>query len=270
MQKTSFKVKGRANPISSHCRGPIATPHPAHQTYASNPRKKELSDAPRRPELDGRRTPPEHDRRIIAITGARHRAARRSAACSLTTARFSPAIASALPEQLRAGAPPLNSGRSADSPSIRGRSRSARTRSAGCWPTSRAAWDTTASGARRSLTATAATSRRTAWKPSRTSSRTCAGTGTSGGRPGRTRDWGVRQAQAQPRQLAGELPLTRVGEIPPTSSRSRSWTSLPPGAPTGRLGDGSFGGPYQMSDEVMARLFDGVVEEAAALLASLK
>ena len=36
------------------------------------------------------------------------------------------------------------------------------------------------------------------------------------------------------------------------------------------LGDGSYGGPYQMSDEVMARLFDGVVEEAAALLESLK
>ena len=36
------------------------------------------------------------------------------------------------------------------------------------------------------------------------------------------------------------------------------------------LGDGSYGGPYQLSDEVMARLFDGVVEEAAALLESLK
>lgn len=58
--------------------------------------------------------------------------------------------------------------------------------------------------------------------------------------------------------------FTRVTEVP---AEVKPKVALPESGPVRSvLGDGSFGGAYQVSDEVMARLFDALVDEAAALL----
>lgn len=64
------------------------------------------------------------------------------------------------------------------------------------------------------------------------------------------------------------FPFTRVAPVPEGSK------TLPPdwrrdGITRAALGDGSFGGLYQMPDEAMLRLFDALVEEATALLRAL-
>lgn len=64
------------------------------------------------------------------------------------------------------------------------------------------------------------------------------------------------------------FPFTRVGEIP---VMEKPLLELPdefedPQAARDLLGDGSFGGPYQIDDAQMQALFDSVVDEAAGLL----
>lgn len=44
---------------------------------------------------------------------------------------------------------------------------------------------------------------------------------------------------------------------------------LPAAEVRARLGDGSFGGPYQVSDQIMQRLFEVAVAEAVQLLQNL-
>lgn len=64
------------------------------------------------------------------------------------------------------------------------------------------------------------------------------------------------------------FPFTRVAEVPPVDKQMPDgWD----GTQINRemLKDGSFGGPYQMPDHVMQRLFNGLVEEATALLEAL-
>ncbi len=64
------------------------------------------------------------------------------------------------------------------------------------------------------------------------------------------------------------FPFTRVGESPAGEKPAVDFgESLKPTREV--LGDGSFGGAYQMPDAVMQRLFDAVVDEAAALLRAL-
>lgn len=67
------------------------------------------------------------------------------------------------------------------------------------------------------------------------------------------------------------FPFTRVGDVPRDVKPEPALNQLGPDASfRSILGDGSYGGPYQMSEEIMARLFDNVVAEAEGLLASLK
>lgn len=64
------------------------------------------------------------------------------------------------------------------------------------------------------------------------------------------------------------FPFTRVTEVPPVSKEMpEGWD----GTQINRdmLKDGSFGGPYQMPDEVMHRLFDAVLAETVSLLDTL-
>lgn len=66
------------------------------------------------------------------------------------------------------------------------------------------------------------------------------------------------------------FPFTRVTEVPPDAKPHLAVTLQPDGVGVREaLGDGSFGGPYQMPDAVMEQLFDALVAEAAALLESL-
>ena len=64
------------------------------------------------------------------------------------------------------------------------------------------------------------------------------------------------------------FPFTRVGDVPAGEKPPLpSYEGIMPTRDV--LGDGSFGGPYQMPDPVMERLFDAVVEEAAELVRRL-
>ena len=66
------------------------------------------------------------------------------------------------------------------------------------------------------------------------------------------------------------FPFTRVAESPKESKPPVDGESLgEPYAWRAALGDGSFGGPYQVSDEIMNALFDLLVEEVAGLVRSL-
>ena len=66
------------------------------------------------------------------------------------------------------------------------------------------------------------------------------------------------------------FPFTRVGEVPPGDKPATGATPyLPAEAVRARLGDGSFGGPYQAPDEIMQGLFKVAVTEVVQLLASL-
>jgi len=67
------------------------------------------------------------------------------------------------------------------------------------------------------------------------------------------------------------FPFNRAGESPKESKPPVNVDVLYEARYTARdtLGDGSFGGPYQIEDEKMYTLFDEVVDEAAALVRSL-
>jgi creatinine amidohydrolase len=67
------------------------------------------------------------------------------------------------------------------------------------------------------------------------------------------------------------FPFTRVSEVPPGDKPIPEFdrTDLAGHSVRAILGDGSFGGPYQVDDSVMDRLFSFVVEEAAALVRSI-
>ncbi len=64
------------------------------------------------------------------------------------------------------------------------------------------------------------------------------------------------------------FPFTRVAEVPDGSKTLPADWRLG-GIRRATLGDGSFGGPYRMPDEIMLRLFDALVDEAVALLRTL-
>ena len=85
---------------------------------------------------------------------------------------------------------------------------------------------------------------------------------------------------AQARQIAREtgetpnhanwlenFPFTRVAEVPSGAKPAATWTGDNP--TRAELGDGSFGGAYQVADATMHRLFEAVVREAADLLRAL-
>lgn len=66
------------------------------------------------------------------------------------------------------------------------------------------------------------------------------------------------------------FPFTRVAEVPQEEKTPPDFDAM--GSHLSRreaLGDGSFGGPYRMPDDVMSRLFDSIVDEAAALVRDL-
>jgi creatinine amidohydrolase len=63
------------------------------------------------------------------------------------------------------------------------------------------------------------------------------------------------------------FPFTRVAELPAGAKPTATWTGENP--TRAELGDGSFGGAYQVSDATMQRLFEAVVREAAGLLRTL-
>lgn len=66
------------------------------------------------------------------------------------------------------------------------------------------------------------------------------------------------------------FPFTRVAELPAGEKPRPALTLHEDGIGVrDALGDGSFGGPYQMPDVVMEQLFEAVVAEAAALLEGL-
>ncbi len=66
------------------------------------------------------------------------------------------------------------------------------------------------------------------------------------------------------------FPFTRVSQVPAGDKPAPDVTIYMPAAEVrARLGDGSFGGPYQVADEVMQQLFKAVVAEVAQLLQSL-
>jgi creatinine amidohydrolase len=65
--------------------------------------------------------------------------------------------------------------------------------------------------------------------------------------------------------------FTRVRDVPEGDKPATGATPYLPAAEVrARLGDGSFGGPYQASDEIMQALFEAAVAEVAQLLQSLK
>jgi creatinine amidohydrolase len=65
--------------------------------------------------------------------------------------------------------------------------------------------------------------------------------------------------------------FTRVTDVPEGDKPATGATPYLPAAEVrARLGDGSFGGPYQASDEIMQALFEAAVAEVAQLLQSLK
>ena len=67
------------------------------------------------------------------------------------------------------------------------------------------------------------------------------------------------------------FPFTRVADVPSGDKPATGATPyLPADAVRTRLGDGSFGGPYQASDEVMQGLFEVAVTEVVQLLQSLR
>lgn len=66
------------------------------------------------------------------------------------------------------------------------------------------------------------------------------------------------------------FPFTRVGQVPAGDKPPADVTTYMPAAEVrARLGDGSFGGPYQVADEIMQEFFKVLVAEAAQLLQSL-
>ena len=66
------------------------------------------------------------------------------------------------------------------------------------------------------------------------------------------------------------FPFTRVTDVPEGDKPAAGSTPyLPADEVRARLGDGSFGGPYQVKDEIMERLFQVAVAEVAQLLQSL-
>lgn len=63
------------------------------------------------------------------------------------------------------------------------------------------------------------------------------------------------------------FPFNRVADMPTTSKTAVNLAEIQAGAsPREVLGDGSFGGPYQMDDDTMQALFMQVVDEIAGLL----
>ena len=66
------------------------------------------------------------------------------------------------------------------------------------------------------------------------------------------------------------FPFTRVAESPTGDKPATGATPYLPAAEVrARLGDGNFGGPYQVSDEIMQRLFQVAVAEVVELLRGL-
>jgi creatinine amidohydrolase len=66
------------------------------------------------------------------------------------------------------------------------------------------------------------------------------------------------------------FPFTRVGQVPADDKPLVNITAYTPAAEArARLGDGSFGGPYQVADEIMLEFFKVLVAEAAQLLQTL-
>lgn len=66
------------------------------------------------------------------------------------------------------------------------------------------------------------------------------------------------------------FPFTRVGQVPAGDKPPADVTTYMPAAEVrARLGDGSFGGPYQVADEIMQEFFKVLVAEAAQLLQTL-
>jgi creatinine amidohydrolase len=63
------------------------------------------------------------------------------------------------------------------------------------------------------------------------------------------------------------FPFTRVAEVPSGSKPSPTWDGDEP--TRAALGDGSFGGAYQVPDETMQRFFDVLVAEAVEMLRRL-
>lgn len=67
------------------------------------------------------------------------------------------------------------------------------------------------------------------------------------------------------------FPFNRVAEVPAGDKPATGATPyLPAAQARARLGDGSFGGPYQVSDEIMQQLFQVAVAEVRELLKSLR
>jgi len=66
------------------------------------------------------------------------------------------------------------------------------------------------------------------------------------------------------------FPFTRVGQAPGGDKPIADVTTYTPAAEVrARLGDGSFGGPYQVADEIMHQFYQVLVAEAAQLLQTL-
>ena len=66
------------------------------------------------------------------------------------------------------------------------------------------------------------------------------------------------------------FPFTRVGQVPAGDKPLADVTTYTPAAEVrARLGDGSFGGPYQVADEIMHEFYQVLVAEAAQLLQTL-
>jgi creatinine amidohydrolase len=66
------------------------------------------------------------------------------------------------------------------------------------------------------------------------------------------------------------FPFTRVGQVPAGDKPLANVTTYIPAAEVrARLGDGSFGGPYQVADEIMHEFYQVLVAEAAQLLQNL-
>ena len=67
------------------------------------------------------------------------------------------------------------------------------------------------------------------------------------------------------------FPFTRVAQVPTGDKPSTGVTPyLSAAEARARLGDGSFGGPYRASDEIMQSLFKAAAAEVVQLLQSLK
>lgn len=64
--------------------------------------------------------------------------------------------------------------------------------------------------------------------------------------------------------------FTRIGEVPDTEKSPVNLGYLDAGEPVRDvLGDGCFGGPYQVDDALMDELFNSIVDEATALLQAM-